>query len=182
MSWTEADVEALRVGAADGLSARQISEKVGRSRNSVISAAHRYGVQLLGGSRGSSGLAQKIGARMRRGGGWLKKKGPPKDVPPSEPRKFRTRKTVRDLLAALPATEAGDSGHVPANLVSFEDLEPHHCRYVHGDVHNGRWGYCGGERVPGLSYCADHARRCYRVPETDRLAMGALKLFHKVGA
>ena len=169
-SWPDEARAQLRAYAAEGLSARQIGEKMDRTRNAVIGEAYRLGIKL----GGSAGRAQRLGAQAAMRAKRLER-GPPRAAPPR-------KRTVRDLLAALPATEAGDSGHVPAKLVSFEDLEPHHCRYVHGDVHKGRWGYCGKSKVPGLSYCEFHARRCYRVPEADRPSMGALKLFHKVGA
>jgi GcrA cell cycle regulator len=38
-------------------------------------------------------------------------------------------------------------------LVSFGDLEPHHCKFPIGDPREDAFGFCGQQRVPGRPYC-----------------------------
>lgn len=45
--------------------------------------------------------------------------------------------------------------------VTFAELEPHHCRFPVGDP---TLGFCGQDREPGISYCAEHAQRCFNAP------------------
>jgi len=45
--WTPEEIELVKKMAAEGKSASQIGLEVGRSRNSVIGAAHRNKLQLL---------------------------------------------------------------------------------------------------------------------------------------
>lgn len=54
--------------------------------------------------------------------------------------------------------------------VTLEDLEAHHCRFVLGEPNEQR--YCGATRVPGLSYCDEHRRRCV-LTEADLAAKRA---------
>lgn len=44
--WTERDIEILKEMTAAGATARLIGERLGRSRNSVISQWHRHGVSI----------------------------------------------------------------------------------------------------------------------------------------
>ena len=53
-------------------------------------------------------------------------------------------------------------------LVSFADLESHHCRAPYGDPKEPGFGFCGCQKVPGSVYCADHMQRFYRAPEPRR--------------
>lgn len=49
-------------------------------------------------------------------------------------------------------------------LVAFLDLEPHHCRFPHGDPGEEGFGFCGSDKVDGSPYCAHHSRIAYRRP------------------
>jgi hypothetical protein len=42
--------------------------------------------------------------------------------------------------------------------ITFEDLEPVHCRFPRGDKPPYR--FCGKDRQHGSSYCPNHARQC----------------------
>lgn len=53
----------------------------------------------------------------------------------------------------------------PEKRIKLLDLEPHHCRWGIGDPKKDDFGFCGAQKVPGLSYCMEHARRAYRPPE-----------------
>lgn len=58
-----------------------------------------------------------------------------------------------------------------AKLVSFMDLEHHHCRYMHGDK------FCGCKTIPGTSWCPDHYRVVYKPIEvSSRLPSPAKEL------
>lgn len=64
----------------------------------------------------------------------------------------RGRREMLALIAAM-AAETG-----PPGVAHIGDLEPHHCRWVVGDY----LGWCGAPRVPGLSWCPEHAARVLR--------------------
>ena len=36
------------------------------------------------------------------------------------------------------------------------------CQWIDGDVRSGDYSMCGRKSVEGVSYCAEHRRRCYR--------------------
>ena len=58
-----------------------------------------------------------------------------------------------------------------AKLVSFVDLEHHHCRYMHGNQ------FCGCKTSPGTSWCPDHYRVVYKPIEvSSRLPSPAKEL------
>lgn len=69
-----------------------------------------------------------------------------------------------DLVPApLPMPAADDKA-----TVSFDELEPHHCRWICKDDPTGHPQheplYCGAKKVLGTSYCLNHLRRALAVP------------------
>jgi GcrA cell cycle regulator len=141
-NWTDERVALLKELWPQGFSASVIAAKIGGvSRNGVIGKVHRLG------------MAQKRQAGYRPA-----RKGPRKAVlapvrmwhpniartePPQEP-------------TPIPPPAADDIARV-----QFDQLEPHHCRFVPGEPKDG---FCGLDKVPGTSYCAGHLARCTTSP------------------
>lgn len=59
MIWTEANVEALKAHAAQGLSASRIGVRMGCTRNCIIGKCRRLGITLQGKPSGRSKAARK---------------------------------------------------------------------------------------------------------------------------
>lgn len=49
----------------------------------------------------------------------------------------------------------------PAKMVSFDDLENHHCRWPVGDPRTDAFRFCGETKVIGLPYCEHCAEHAY---------------------
>ncbi len=146
MSWTQEKVDELILRWNRGESATIVGRAVGMSRNAVIGKV----------------------ARMRGAGVHLRDAGPSKRSESCRPATVARR--VADRIARQSSRERREIVAVllepreaPAGGVTFADLEPHHCRYMPGDPRD--LVYCGADRVPGSSYCAEHHERCHvRVP------------------
>ncbi len=152
-NWTEDRAATLRRLWAEGLSCSIIAERMGITRNAVIGKVHR--LRLSGRNTVIRAPSQKQGGR------WRRKRDLGKPGQHQEQRQSR-----RSVLASLPVHPLPPPAETDIARVAFADLEPKHCRWPisahpHGPVH----GYCGCDHVPGLPYCADHARRAYRVPD-----------------
>lgn len=52
--------------------------------------------------------------------------------------------------------------------VKMVDLNAQMCRWPNGDPQDENFNFCGCDSVPGLAYCADHARVAYQVPTRAR--------------
>lgn len=158
--WTQEREEMLRrLWNEERWSASQIATRLGGgiSRSAVISKKNRLGLggrptvvrsRNNGNSRARlakmrAALAEKRATKARRktGGVYLSPQTRPAPMP-------------------LPAPQADDIARV-----SFNDLEPHHCRYIPGEPKGHPMDdpmYCGLQRVDGASYCAGHLRRCQK--------------------
>jgi GcrA cell cycle regulator len=44
----------------------------------------------------------------------------------------------------------------------LQELKSHHCRWPYGDPGKADFFFCGGPKIPCLSYCAAHARIAFR--------------------
>jgi GcrA cell cycle regulator len=147
--WTEERVDVLIALWREGYSASVISARLDGvvSRSAVIGKVHRLG------------LARHTTSRRK----------PPRPSPLVAEHKRRTatreqRARARaDFDALRRQLDAADRA-IPATIMSVIDLEDHHCRYPIGKPATPGFGFCGGQRVPGISYCAAHARRCYALP------------------
>ncbi len=152
MSWDDDKVAQLRKLWADGLSASQIAAQLdGVTRNAVIGKVIRLGLA----ARAPRGPDRKAARRAQQ----------------RQPRKS----FVSDVWAKFGGSgpEGMPVGDDPADhpdLVALVDLEPHQCKWPIGDPKHGRFGFCGHERETGLPYCAAHARRAYKAPESRREA------------
>ena len=137
--WSQERIDTLRQLWLEGLSASQISKRLGNvTRNAVIGKVHRMG------------LYGRTYARTIR----LKAK-PAREQPPTRVQPAKVPKMIF-ATEPLPDPRTPIAG---AKLVSILEITDNECKYPHGD---GPFQFCGCPAVPGLSYCASHARIAFR--------------------
>lgn len=147
--WTDERVATLRECWAEGLSAREIADRLGGvTRNGVLGKLHRAG--LCSHSGQAKSLAAKMQAKRRK----IKAAAEPKPVAAPAP-KPAPPPTPAPVIAAPPEPDV-------ARVASVLDLEHNHCRWPVGDPLQGFCGLpraeIGGKLKP---YCADHCCRAY---------------------
>ena len=156
MGWTDERVELLKRLWAEGLSASQIARELGGvTRNAVIGKVHRLGLHAS---------APRTRARVMR------------QAAPRAPRSRRAfnpgdigRAAVpRPLFSERAPAVVVEDPH-PGGAVTFDELQPHHCRWPFGDPRSGL-RYCGAAKIactdPTLPlppwYCGVHFGRSAR--------------------
>lgn len=144
--WTPEKIAALRDLWDTGASASIIGSQIGASRNAVIGKAHRLKLER----RSSNDTRAATAARKAKG-----------QIGVARPRAVIS--CVRLEPSPLPRPVVTDVARV-----SFDDLEPHHCRFPVGEPGREAFGFCGHVKVDGLSYCADHAVRVFNAPAAPR--------------
>lgn len=141
VTWTDERTGEMRKMWAKGFSASRIAQHLGGiSRNAVIGKLHRLG--LLNDRKTT------IRSKFTR-----RKADAPKPRPPQVVHSKNFRFEPPREPAAPIQQQADDIARV-----QLLDLEPHHCRWPVGEPTTG---FCGCNKVPGLSYCASHAARAY---------------------
>ena len=148
--WTDERIAGLTRLWRDGLTAKQIADRLGEvTRNAVIGKVHRLGLV-----RGAAVKAIKL--------------GPP---PRKHAKRAVTAYARRDTDKLPPAPEREtpmeDAPRVfipgPVGVV---DVQWSHCRWPLNDPLAGAdFRFCGQEKMRG-SYCAAHARVAYVPPQT----------------
>jgi len=157
MSWTDERVELLKKLWSDGLSASQIAAELGGiTRNAVIGKVHRLGL---------SGRAKSTSA------------GAPHQRKPRAPSHMLRigRAAIRGNTALAHAfdLELETEPELIDNIIpigqrrTILELNEQTCRWPVGDPGSSDFFFCGGNTVPGLPYCAYHARVAYQ-PVSDR--------------
>lgn len=151
-NWSTEDDAKLKKWFLEGLTASQMSARLAddRSRNAVIGRLSRLG--------------------LKRGGKYQRdnKQAPAKRVPPRVAR----QPVLRPVHAPEPFVPENRIVR-PANAkrITVENLEKHHCRFIHGDpVSDQDWTFCGEEVVPGQAWCSVHHHVAYppRPPRPPR--------------
>lgn len=144
MSWTDERVALLKKLWGDGKTAAEIAKALGGSftRNAVIGKAHRL----------------KLSSR-------LSPITPPPRKMMMEAANTQTRHVSppRARVAPIPATKIITKG------IKLIDLKERMCRWPLGDPKDPEFNFCGCNSVPGLPYCADHARLAFQVNKRSRL-------------
>ena len=143
--WTDEKVKMLEALLEEKLSASQIGERLGVSRNAVIGKAHRLNMKLRPPSIASA-------ARRRQ--------------KPSAPTVLRTSKTMwRDGLPAIPVDPLLRPDGQLYDTLSITDRS---CKWiVEGHGKNAR--YCGQEVAPKWSWCEYHMTRFLALPKQDKV-------------
>ena len=141
--WSERDDARLYVLLAEGLSSRQIGDRMGRSKNSVLARVHRRGWKLpiapIGGPQ-----------RITTSGKYASPKSPPSPpvvVPDTAPEPLPPAAPIASL--ACPA--------LPVALSAVTT-----CQYPKGDRPD--WQFCGEPVVFGGPYCARCRAICWQAP------------------
>lgn len=153
--WTEKKTELLKKLCAERLSFSEIGERLGMSRNAVLGKAYRMGF--------ANPLTRGKKKRGAGSGGWnLRKKKSTKPwqhmqvfglVDSNSP---KTKRLKPDHYTPPP-----EDYIVPqAQRKDLIDLEDHHCRWPI-DKAGGGFEFCGGEKLPGVSYCRHHCARAF---------------------
>lgn len=138
--WHQENVDRLRALANSGLklSATKIGRELGgATKNSVISAARRFGIQL-GRTRGSSPASASAAPRKK----------------PSA----HSRARLSDPIVKAPDKPLPKFKAVGHGRIEIADLKEHHCRYPFGE--RGPYLFCGEAKLEGQSYCQAHFAKC----------------------
>lgn len=134
--WTDEDIALLRALWEKGYSGTQISMRFGGkfSRSAVLGKAMRLGLPHRNSDSRESwdGSEDNIKKATQR---------------PSISSRRRSRIVVENIE---PLTIDGRS-------IGVMDLEPHMCRWPHGDPGTEGFCFCGRDRARGKPYCAAHA-------------------------
>jgi GcrA cell cycle regulator len=145
MTWTGERIAELRRLIEEKLTARQIAERMGLTKNAVCGRAHRLGVPIVGLPKGPRTQAGVARARKPR---------PQKlPAPPLE----EIFPELQDLapVAPPPLDPAILYGHV-----HLMELSDHQCHHIEGDASSG---YCGRKALDlARPYCERHVRLMYQ--------------------
>ena len=147
--WTEEKWEKLRSLAGGSLSARQIAEIMGCTRNAIVGACHRRGIRLSGNA--SVVVAQRIYKRKM-------------DI---------SKKTK--LLEGKPIYKAREEPETKPIPPSFKPLNKYlwemdrwECRYSTGEATEGIY-FCGHSTPIGSPWCSYHRPMLfYKVPKKPK--------------
>ena len=83
-----------------------------------------------------------------------KKPAPVKTAPPVQAPERKIQKTeIQDNREGIP----------------LMDLKPNACRWPFGDPQDENFGFCGADCIPGLPYCAEHAKIAYQAATRNRI-------------
>jgi len=149
--WSPENIETLKAYYDRGMSCSEIAKRMpGTTRNAIIGKVHRLDLARRGHTLNRPDpVPAKRAKRIAR------------EEAKASPPKPKRNPVLVELFKRepLPLPAATDLARV-----SFADLEPHHCRFPVGEPKRPGFGFCGADIVPGLPYCAHHARRCYAAP------------------
>lgn len=144
-TWTEDRVKKLQALIAAGeCSASEIGRRLGVNRSQVLGKCHRLGLSITGGTAARKSL-------------WASHKA--KNIHKARKQQKITQYAPPVILAPIPERQAGDIGRK-----QLADLESGDCKFPVGDPGTPGFGFCASGRVEGLPYCAEHAARCFVVP------------------
>ena len=153
--WSDTDDATLRQLWRDGRSAREIGMQLDRTRNAVIGRVFRLELP-------PHTLLRSAATKRKTGKGKRRRQAVSDAAPAS-------LYASRLPLDGLPIPDPKETD-IPR--VATVDLEPIHCRWpcaadpLATPAHAPQ--FCGMPRLPGLSYCLDHARRAFQPPPPRR--------------
>ena len=140
MSWTDDRVATLKKLWGEGKTAAEIAKELGGvTRNAVIGKAHRLK------------LSNRVSPIQQN------KKPAPK-VQPAQPVEKKAQK--------VEPVQTQDNDRPRVALI---DLKAGQCRWACGDPREEDFGFCGAKALPGLPYCAEHAKVAYQAATRNRI-------------
>jgi GcrA cell cycle regulator len=143
MSWTDDRVATLKKLWGEGKTAAEIAKELGDvTRNAVIGKAHRLK------------LSNRVSPIQSN------KKAVPKPANISKPEPLEKKAAPRP--PAAPVKILGEK-------LSLIDLKPNQCRWSEGDPREDDFSFCGDQIMPGLPYCAEHAKVAYQAATRNRI-------------
>lgn len=147
MSWTDDRVSLLKKLWGEGKSAAEIAKALGGgvTRNAVIGKAHRLKL-----SNRLSPIQQNRRVSV-----------------PSTPRAPREPSHISRVAPAQNNRKIVEAD-IKIIGVKMMDLKERMCRWPVGDPKDADFKFCGCETVPGLPYCAGHARLAYQINTRSR--------------
>ena len=170
ITWTDDVVEYIKKQWMDGKSATIIARAIGiNSRSAVLGKLNRLGLI------GKREIVKKVYRHVR-------KPRIPQNKTVMGMRQSSQRERIKAALSYDQAVNVIKKEPDVAR-VKFNDLQDHHCRYPVGDPVDENFGYCGDQKIPGISYCATHARRCFAVedPHRSHLRLRVVRKIELVG-
>ena len=145
MSWTDDRVSLLRKLWGEGHTAAEIAKELGGvTRNAVIGKAHRLKL---------SGRVSPIQQNNKK---------------PAE-RKSVDRQVVANIQTPKQDTSQVKKVSAKPKVCNLMDLKPRACRWPMGDPREENFGFCGETSMPGLPYCAEHAKVAYQAATRNRI-------------
>lgn len=139
MSWTDDRVDLLKKLWGEGKTAAEIAKQLGGvTRNAVIGKAHRLKL-----SNRVSPIQQNRKPKVQV----------PRKVAKASNDSGVIKKAPTPVKSSLPEVKGGKS---------LLDLKAGECRWPQGDPQEKEFGFCADNCVPGLPYCATHAKAAYQ--------------------
>lgn len=157
--WTDERIERMTLMWRDGLSAKEIAERLGGvTRSAVLGKLSRlklYRDQAPRAKRDRGAQFAKLNVRARN------------DNRPARPRPQRPSAAI---FALVPLREAPEEVVVPAHeRRGLADMPDDNCHWPIGDPLKAEFHFCNRTKVPNLPYCEAHCRRAYLPPEPRRV-------------
>jgi len=162
-AWTDEAKDTIRRGVADKLTARQIAEILGVTRNMVIGAALRYNIKLMPQKNPNSGKKKKNLVNPEKQ--TVDKSTKLKRVKQSKNRTDSIRAAF-DMAKRLCEQKPEDSPEIIEHGVAFCDIRDGQCRYplwtLEDSFESKR--FCGRFVELEKPYCSHHCGICYVSP------------------
>ena len=141
--WTDERCDELRRLWALGKSASWIADAFETTRNTIMGKKTRLKLPPR---------PTDPGPRPKRR--WIR-------LPKATEARPAPKQPTEAIMAAKPSTPASDLRIPLDQRATFEELRPHHCRWIVGDPRETDFFYCGAEKLEGWSYCEKHCLRAY---------------------
>lgn len=167
--WTDERIATAKRLWADGeRSLADIAVEMGTTASAVGGKLNRLGELRTGPrARGAPVLRREAKQRQIARHKQARSRHPAGEQPATD-RQVACKPVVQPAVQAddvLPAPRVASPlrrrSHDPRKLITFGELEAHHCRWPVGDPQMASFRFCGEQVLPGRPYCADCNRLAY---------------------
>lgn len=161
MAWSDADSQLLNTLVVEGLTSREIAERMNKPRGTILSRIRNHGI-VAGrfGLRGDElARLKRRDGRAQRGAGRVKaaSTGALPKLKEQQARSPTVPRTPAAVVASMPLPPT-----LVTDVVRTRSPEPHECKWPIGDPKHKDFGFCGLKRRDDHSpYCAGHHARAY---------------------